>query len=163
MAKKILTDLDATNRYITAAAYNKTAITAPATGSTIAIANLKTFSVNATLTLAGTDSTTMTFPTTSATIARTDTGQTFSGTQIFSSTISGSVSGSAASLSSSNSINGVSFPGNSAVKVPPAYSYTATGGGTQTTGWIIALSGASAPTARPDGTSIAAGDIWISF
>jgi len=59
MAKKILTDLDATNRYITAAAYNKTAITAPATGATIAIGNLKTFSVNATLTLTGTDSSTL--------------------------------------------------------------------------------------------------------
>lgn len=45
----------------------------------------KTLTFNNTLTLAGTDSTTMTFPTTSASIARTDGGQTFTGTQNFAS------------------------------------------------------------------------------
>jgi hypothetical protein len=43
----------------------------------------KSLTLNNTLTLAGTDSTTMTFPSTSATIARTDAGQTFTGTNIF--------------------------------------------------------------------------------
>ncbi len=43
----------------------------------------KTFTFNNTLTFAGTDSTTMTFPSTTATIARTDAGQTFSGTNTF--------------------------------------------------------------------------------
>jgi hypothetical protein len=43
----------------------------------------KTLTVNNNLTIAGTDGTTMTFPTTSATIARTDAGQTFTGTQAF--------------------------------------------------------------------------------
>jgi hypothetical protein len=42
----------------------------------------KTLTFNKSLTLDGTDSTTMTFPTTSATIARTDAGQTFTGNQI---------------------------------------------------------------------------------
>lgn len=42
----------------------------------------KTLTVAKTLTLDGTDSTTMTFPSTSATIARTDAGQTFTGTQL---------------------------------------------------------------------------------
>jgi hypothetical protein len=60
---------------------NKMAITAPATSSTLAVADGKTFTANKTLTLTGTDSTTMTFPTTSATIARTDAAQTFTGTQ----------------------------------------------------------------------------------
>jgi hypothetical protein len=41
----------------------------------------KTLNFTNTLTLSGTDSTTMTFPTTSATIARTDAGNTFTGTQ----------------------------------------------------------------------------------
>jgi hypothetical protein len=67
----------------TATSINKVALTAPATGSTLTIANSKTFTVNNTLTLAGTDATTMTFPATSATIARTDAGQTFSGVQNF--------------------------------------------------------------------------------
>ena len=62
---------------------NKMAITAPATSSTLAIADGKTFTASNTLTLTGTDSTTMTFPTTSATIARTDAAQTFTGTQTF--------------------------------------------------------------------------------
>lgn len=80
---------------------NKVTITTPATGSTLTIADGKTathnssttfagidgktLTVNNSLTLAGTDATTMTFPTTSATIARTDAGQTFTGTNVFTS------------------------------------------------------------------------------
>jgi hypothetical protein len=67
----------------TATSINKMAITAPATSSTLAVADSKTFTASNTLTLAGTDSTTMTFPTTSATIARTDAAQTFTGDQKF--------------------------------------------------------------------------------
>jgi hypothetical protein len=65
----------------TATSINKVALTAPATGSTLTIADGKTLTANHSLTLAGTDATTMTFPTTSATIARTDAGQTFTGVQ----------------------------------------------------------------------------------
>lgn len=43
----------------------------------------KTLTFSNSITLAGTDATTMTFPSTSATIARTDAGQTFTGTNIF--------------------------------------------------------------------------------
>jgi hypothetical protein len=64
-----------------ATSINKVALTAPATGSTLTIADGKTLTANQSLTLAGTDATTMTFPTTSATIARTDAGQTFTGVQ----------------------------------------------------------------------------------
>ena len=66
---------------------NKMAITAPATSSTLAVADGKTLTANKTLTLDGTDSTTQTFPTTSATIARTDAAQTFTGAQTFSNAI----------------------------------------------------------------------------
>lgn len=62
-----------------ASTINKVTITAPATGSTLTIADGKTITVSNTLTLAGTDSTVMTFPTTSATIARTDAANTFTG------------------------------------------------------------------------------------
>lgn len=65
----------------TATSVNKMAITAPASSSTLAVADGKTFTASNTLTLAGTDSTTMTFPTTSATIARTDAANTFTGHQ----------------------------------------------------------------------------------
>jgi hypothetical protein len=65
----------------TATTVNKVTLTAPATGSTLTIADGKTLTVSNTLTLAGTDSTTMTFPTTSATIARTDASNTFTGHQ----------------------------------------------------------------------------------
>lgn len=68
-----------------ATSINKVAFTAPATGSTLTIADGKTLTANNSLTLAGTDSTTMTFPTTNASIARTDAAQTFTGTQTFSS------------------------------------------------------------------------------
>jgi hypothetical protein len=75
----------------TATSVNKMAITAPATSSTLAVADGKTFTVNHSLTLAGTDTTTMTFPSTSATIARTDATNTFTGNQIFSNAIIGAV------------------------------------------------------------------------
>jgi hypothetical protein len=75
----------------TATSVNKMAITAPATSSTLAVADGKTFTVNHSLTLAGTDTTTMTFPATSATIARTDAAQAFTGNQTFSGAIIGAV------------------------------------------------------------------------
>jgi hypothetical protein len=107
--KVAVSDLTA-GRAVTAASVNKVAITAPATASTLTIADGKTLAVNDnatlgtggltlgnsggftaaaskvltasnSLTLAGTDATTQTFPTTSATIARTDAAQTFTGDQ----------------------------------------------------------------------------------
>jgi hypothetical protein len=75
----------------TATSVNKMAITAPATSSTLAVADGKTFTVNHSLTLAGTDTTTMTFPATSATIARTDAAQAFTGNQTFNGAIIGTV------------------------------------------------------------------------
>jgi hypothetical protein len=65
----------------TATSINKVVLTAPATGSTLTIADGKTITASNTLTLAGTDATTMTFPTTNATIARTDAAQSFTGNQ----------------------------------------------------------------------------------
>ena len=53
-------------------AINKVTLTAPATGSTLTIADGKTLTANNSIALTGTDSTTMTFPTTSARIARED-------------------------------------------------------------------------------------------
>lgn len=67
----------------TATSINKVAITAPANAATLTIADNKTLTISSSLTLAGTDGTTMTFPGTDATVARTDAGQTFSGTQTF--------------------------------------------------------------------------------
>jgi len=75
----------------TATSVNKMAITAPASSSTLAVADGKTFTVNHSLTLAGTDTTTMTFPATSATIARTDAAQAFTGNQTFNGAIIGTV------------------------------------------------------------------------
>ena len=102
---------------ISATTINKVTITAPATASTLTIADGKTLAVNDnatlgtggltlgnsggftaaaskvltasnSLTLAGTDAKTHTFPTTSATIARTDAAQTFTGIQTFNSGVS---------------------------------------------------------------------------
>lgn len=63
------------------------------TTGTLSITSGKTLAVANSLNLAGTDATTMTFPTTSATIARTDTGQTFTGNQTFSGTITTGANG----------------------------------------------------------------------
>lgn len=54
----------------TATSINKMAITAPATSSTLAVANGKTLTANNTLTLAGTDSTTLTFQGTDTYVGR---------------------------------------------------------------------------------------------
>jgi hypothetical protein len=62
---------------------NKVTITAPATGSTLTIADGKTLTVNNSLTLSGTDATVMTFPSTSQTIAGLSVAQTFSNTNTF--------------------------------------------------------------------------------
>jgi hypothetical protein len=62
---------------------NKVTITAPATGSTLTIADGKTLTVNNSLTLSGTDATVMTFPSTSQTIAGLGVAQTFSNTNTF--------------------------------------------------------------------------------
>lgn len=51
--------------------FNKVTVTAPATGSTLTIADGKTLTVSNSLALAGSDSTTMTFPSTSSTVLTT--------------------------------------------------------------------------------------------
>lgn len=69
---------------ITAGAYNKVTITAPATAATLTIANGKTATVNNSITFSGTDSTTMTFPATTQTIAGLGvTSQVFTTAQTF--------------------------------------------------------------------------------
>ena len=107
--KVAVSDLTA-GRAVAASSVNKVVITAPATSSTLTIADGKTLAVNDnatlgtggltlgnsggftaaaskvltasnSLTLAGTDATIQTFPTTSATIARTDAAQTITGDQ----------------------------------------------------------------------------------
>lgn len=67
----------------TATSVNKVALTAPATGSTLTIADGKTLTVNHSLTLAGTDSTTQTFPSISASIAGLSVVQSWTATQTF--------------------------------------------------------------------------------
>jgi hypothetical protein len=99
----------------TATSVNKMAITAPATSSTLAVADGKTFTVNHSLTLAGTDTTTMTFPATSATIARTDAAQTFTGNQTF----NGAIIGAVQALSGSGAVN--------VTQLTTAFTSTATG------------------------------------
>jgi len=104
---------------ITPSTVNGLTLTSNATGFSVAGGTTsKSLTVSNSLTLAGTDATVMTFPSTSAAIARTDAAQTFTGTQTFSSTISGSVSGSAATLTNTRAINGVNFDGSAAITVP---------------------------------------------
>jgi hypothetical protein len=66
-----------------ATSINKVALTAPATGSTLTIADGKTLTASNSLTLAGTDATTMTFPSSSATVAGLAIAQSFTGKQTF--------------------------------------------------------------------------------
>lgn len=64
-----------------------------------------------------------TLPGATSTLARIDAGQTFTGTQIFSSVITGSVNGNAATataLETARNINGVSFDGTGNITIPAA-------------------------------------------
>jgi hypothetical protein len=102
----------------TATSVNKVTITAPTTSATLTIANGKTLTSNNSLIFAGTDATTMTFPSTNATIARTDAAQTFTGTQTFSSTIAGSITGNAATVTTNANLTGdVTSVGNASTVV----------------------------------------------
>lgn len=84
---------------------NKTynGLTISTTTGTLAIAAGVTVTVSNSLTLAGTDGTTMTFPGTSASIARTDAGQSFSGTQAFGTLTATTVNGM--TLAGSGTVN----------------------------------------------------------
>ena len=77
----------------TATTVNKVTITAPATGSTLTIADGKTATVNNSLTLAGTDATTMTFPSTSQTVVGLTATQTLTNK-----TLNGASSGNSVNL-----------------------------------------------------------------
>lgn len=85
--------LDSSGNMALAGTLNKVTITAPASGSTLTIANGKTLTASNSLTLAGTDATVMTFPTTSATMARTDAANTFTGTQTIGALVATTVNG----------------------------------------------------------------------
>jgi len=95
----------------------------------------KTLTFNNTLTLAGTDSTTQTFPATSATIARTDAGQTFTGTQTFGALTATTVNGAAITAGTGTLTLGSStLTINSSTAITPAASGVAGwSGGTLTT------------------------------
>ena len=67
----------------TATSINKMAITAPATSSTLAVADGKTLTASNSLTLAGTDATTMTFPASSTTVAGLSIAESFTAKQTF--------------------------------------------------------------------------------
>lgn len=110
----------------TATSINKVAITAPASSATLTIANGKTLTVNNSIALTGTDSTVMTFPSTSATIARTDTGQTFTGTNIFS---NGTTFSSALTYGGVTLSNAVTGTGNMVLSASPTFTGTATAAG----------------------------------
>jgi hypothetical protein len=108
--KQVSIDNLTAGKAITATSYNKMAITAPATASTLTVADGKTLTANKTLILDGTDSTTMTFPATSATIARTDAAQTFTGAQIFNSTIRGATTIGVGAATPATTGAGITFP-----------------------------------------------------
>lgn len=116
---------------------NKVTITAPATGSTLTVADGKTLTANSSLTLAGTDGTTMTFPATSATIARTDAANTFTGIQTFNDRIIGAVNG--ALSAPAETLIGTWITGGTATTTKPMFLIEPTG--TTSTAWSTSGTG----------------------
>jgi hypothetical protein len=121
----------------TATSINKMAITAPATGSTLAVADGKTFTVNNTITIAGTDSTTITLPSTTGTVALNNQTHYIGTTSIAinrasaSQSLTGitSIDGSAATLTTARAIYGNNFDGSAALTQIIASTYGGTGNG----------------------------------
>jgi hypothetical protein len=105
----------------TATSINKMSITAPATSSTLAVADGKTFTVNNTITLSGTDSTTITLPATTGTVALNNQQFYLGTTQI-----------AINRTTASQTLNGVSIDGN-AVTATTATKSTNIIGGNSTT------------------------------
>lgn len=118
-----------------ATSINKLAITAPATGSTLAIADGKTFTVNNTITIAGTDATTITLPATTGTVALNDQVLYVGTTSIAinrasaSQSLTGitSIDGSAATLTTARAIYGNNFDGSAALAQVIVSTYGGTG------------------------------------
>ena len=106
----------------TATSINKMAITAPTTGSTLAVADGKTFTVNNSITIAGTDSTTITLPSTTGTVALNN--QTF-----FLGTTSVAINRASAT---GQTLNGVSIDGNAATASSATKSTNLAGGNATT-------------------------------
>ena len=98
------------------------AITAPTTGSTLAVADGKTFTVNNSITIAGTDSTTITLPSTTGTVALNN--QTF-----FLGTTSVAINRASAT---GQTLNGVSIDGNAATASSATKSTNLAGGNATT-------------------------------
>lgn len=79
----------------TATSVNKVSITAPATSAVLTIANGKTLTVGATLSLAGTDSTVMTFPSASGAVLTADSTNTLTNKSISASQLNSGTLGTA--------------------------------------------------------------------
>lgn len=89
---------------------NKVALTAPATGSTLTIADGKTLTVSNSITVAGTDSTTMTFPSTSSTIAVAGKQTIFiPANAMFARTTNGAATGSVEQSTNKNMVKSLDF------------------------------------------------------
>lgn len=91
--------------------FNNVSIPHPASTAVLNFGAGKTVTFNSSLAFSGTDGTVMTFPTTSATVARTDAAQTFTGVQTFSSTITGNISGNAATATTATTASAVPLSG----------------------------------------------------
>jgi len=134
----------------TATSINKVAFTAPATGSTLTIADGKTLTASNTLTLTGTDSTSFAFPGSSDTVVTLAATQTLTNKTLTSPTLttpalgtpaSGTLTnctfptlnqnttGSAATLTTTRAIYGNNFDGSAALTQVIASTYGGTGNG----------------------------------
>ena len=118
----------------------------------ISVTASKVLTINNSITLAGTDSTTMTFPSTSASIARTDSAQTFTGTQTFSQVITTvntvTVTSNAGTVPVTSKVNNFTNSSASAMTITMATS--------------SAVDGQSSIVRIFDATAVAKGITWVN-
>jgi hypothetical protein len=157
---------------ITGGTYNKVTITAPASGSTLTIADgktltanstltlagidAKTLTVNASLTLSGTDSTVMTFPATSTTVAGLGIAQTFTQDQAITGNLTMNAQGDVR-FADADSSNWVAFQGASTIASNVTWTLPSADG---TNGQVLQTNGSgtlsfTTPTGISTGKSIA--------
>ena len=169
---------------ITGGTYNKVTITAPASGSTLTVADgktltanstltlagtdAKTLTVNASLTLSGTDSTVMTFPATSTTVAGLGIAQTFTQDQTIAGNLTLNGQGDVR-FADGDSSNWVAFQGAANITSNVTWTLPAADGsngqvlstdGTGALSWITPSSGTSITISNDTST---ASDLYPSF
>ena len=122
---------------ITAATFNKVAITAPATGSTLTIADGKTLTASNTLMLTGTDSTSFAFPSASDTVVTLAATQTLTNKTLTTAVLGSSTATTQVAGTSNTTVATTAFVAAAVAVGMPTGAVSPYAGSAAPTGWLL--------------------------